>query len=51
MPTHTRREFLIKAAQGAALAACGGCFWAYLLRQEARGVGAGAAPTGRAGGG
>lgn len=30
-----RREFLIKAAQGAAVAACGGLVWAHLLRQEA----------------
>ena len=30
-----RREFLIKAAQGAAAAACGGLVWAHLLRQEA----------------
>ena len=30
-----RREFLIKTAQGAAVAACGGLIWAHLLRQEA----------------
>ena len=30
-----RREFLIKAAQGAAVAACGGLIWAQLLRREA----------------
>jgi ferredoxin-type protein NapG len=30
-----RREFLIRAAQGAAVAACGGLVWAHLLRQEA----------------
>lgn len=30
-----RREFLIKAAQGAAVAACGGLVWAQLLRREA----------------
>jgi len=30
-----RREFLTKAAQGAALAACGGLLWSHLLRQEA----------------
>lgn len=30
-----RREFLIKTAQGAAVAACGGLVWAHLLRQEA----------------
>ena len=31
----SRREFLTKAAQGAAVAACGGLIWAQLLRQEA----------------
>jgi ferredoxin-type protein NapG len=31
-----RREFLMKTAQGAALAVTGGILWAYLLRQEAR---------------
>lgn len=30
-----RREFLIKTAQGAAVAACGGLIWAQLLRREA----------------
>lgn len=30
-----RREFLVRAAQGAAAAACGGLVWAHLLRQEA----------------
>lgn len=30
-----RREFLLKTAQGAALAACGGLIWSHLLRQEA----------------
>lgn len=30
-----RREFLMWAAQGAAVAACGGLLWAQLLRQEA----------------
>ena len=30
-----RRDFLIRAAQGAAVAACGGLLWAQLLRQEA----------------
>jgi len=32
----TRRDFLVKAAQGASLAATGGFLWAYLLRNEAR---------------
>jgi ferredoxin-type protein NapG len=32
----TRREFLVKAAQGTAMAATGGLLWVYLLRQEAR---------------
>jgi len=32
----SRREFLVKAAQGASLAATGGFLWAYLLRNEAR---------------
>jgi ferredoxin-type protein NapG len=31
----SRREFLTKVAQGAAVAACGGLIWAQLLRQEA----------------
>lgn len=31
----TRREFLLKTVQGAAVAACGGLVWAHLLRQEA----------------
>lgn len=30
-----RREFLMRTAQGAAVAACGGLLWAHLLRQEA----------------
>jgi ferredoxin-type protein NapG len=30
-----RRSFLVKTAQGAAVAACGGLVWAHLLRQEA----------------
>jgi ferredoxin-type protein NapG len=30
-----RREFLLRTAQGAALAACGGLVWSHLLRQEA----------------
>jgi ferredoxin-type protein NapG len=30
-----RREFLLKTAQGAALAACGGLIWGHLVRQEA----------------
>lgn len=30
-----RREFLVKTAQGGALAACGGLLWAHLVRQEA----------------
>ncbi|HNQ05261.1 MAG TPA: ferredoxin-type protein NapG [Thiobacillaceae bacterium] len=34
--TTTRREFLLKAAQGTAMAATGGLLWVYLLRQEAR---------------
>ncbi len=32
----TRRDFLIKAAQGTSLAVTGGLLWAFLLRQEAR---------------
>ncbi|HEX8980340.1 MAG TPA: ferredoxin-type protein NapG [Parasulfuritortus sp.] len=32
----SRRDFMVKAAQGAALAATGGLLWAYLLRQEAK---------------
>lgn len=32
----SRRDFLVKTAQGAALAATGGLLWAYLLRQEAK---------------
>ena len=32
----TRRDFLVKTAQGTALAATGGLLWAYLLRQEAK---------------
>jgi ferredoxin-type protein NapG len=32
----TRRDFLVKAAQGAAMAATGGLLWVYMLRQEAR---------------
>jgi len=32
----TRREFLVKTAQGASLAVTAGLMWAYLLRQEAR---------------
>ncbi|NCS64956.1 MAG: ferredoxin-type protein NapG [Hydrogenophilales bacterium CG03_land_8_20_14_0_80_62_28] len=32
----TRRDFMVKTAQGAALAASGGLLWAYLLRQEAK---------------
>jgi ferredoxin-type protein NapG len=32
----SRREFMVKTAQGAALAATGGLLWAYLLRQEAK---------------
>jgi ferredoxin-type protein NapG len=31
-----RRDFLVKAAQGTAVAACGGLLWDYLLRQEVR---------------
>jgi len=31
-----RREFMVKTAQGVALAATGGLLWAYLLRQEAK---------------
>ncbi len=32
----SRRDFLVKMAQGAALAGTGGFLWAYLLRDEAR---------------
>lgn len=32
----TRRDFLVKAAQGTAMAATGGLLWVYMLRQEAR---------------
>lgn len=32
----TRRDFLVKAAQGTAMAATGGLLWVYLLKQEAR---------------
>jgi ferredoxin-type protein NapG len=32
----SRREFLVKAAQGTAMAASGAMLWVYLLRQEAR---------------
>jgi ferredoxin-type protein NapG len=32
----TRRDFMVKTAQGVALAATGGLLWAYLLRQEAK---------------
>ncbi len=32
----SRRDFLVKMAQGTAVAATGGLMWAYLLRQEAR---------------
>ena len=33
---HSRREFLVKIGQGAALAATGGLVWSYLLKQQAR---------------
>ncbi len=32
----TRRDFLVKTAQGASLAVTGGLLWAYLVRQEAK---------------
>lgn len=32
----SRRDFLVKAAQGSAMAATGALLWVYLLRQEAR---------------
>lgn len=32
----SRRDFLVKVAQGTAVAACGGMLWDYLLRQEVR---------------
>jgi ferredoxin-type protein NapG len=34
--SHTRRDFLVKFGQGAALAATGGLVWSYLLNQQAR---------------
>ena len=33
---HSRREFLIRIGQGAAMAATGGLVWSYLLNQQAR---------------
>jgi ferredoxin-type protein NapG len=33
---HSRREFMVKIGQGAALAATGGLVWSYLLNQQAR---------------
>ena len=32
----TRRDFLVKLAQGAAIAGTGGLLWDYILRNEAR---------------
>ena len=32
----TRRDFLARLGQGAALAATGGLVWSYLLRQQPR---------------
>ncbi|MGC1955194.1 MAG: twin-arginine translocation signal domain-containing protein, partial [Gammaproteobacteria bacterium] len=33
--TFSRRDFLTRVGQGAALAATGGLLWSYLLRQQA----------------